>query len=242
MNSLQKTKSPITDAASLIAPADRGNEENHLGDLRFRSLVGQNQWQKLPKAVRCRFSKRLSEGATAVYTGNVTQARTSWVGHLLAQLTRIIGSPLPRHLCIGATATVTVCEDCQRDNDCWNGQFWTRIYGRKDGFPQVIHSVKRFNGPTGLEEYIGRGIGMALDVDCESDGIRFSSDHYFLQFGKWRYRLPAWLSPGTVVVRHVDKSHGQFVFTLELNHPWFGELMYQEILFSDMVNEHQPAT
>lgn len=241
MNSLQKTKPPITHAVPLIVPSDKHSKESHLGDLRFRSLVGQNQWKKLPKAVRCRFCKRLPDGATAVYAGKVTQARSSRIGRFFAQLTRIIGSPLPRHLYTGASATVTVGEDCSAKNHYWGGQFWTRIYGRKSGFPQVVHSVKRFSGPTGLEEYIGYGIGMALDVDCQFDGIRFSSNHYFLQFGKWRCRLPAWLTPGTVIVRHIDKSHGQFAFILELNHPWFGELMYQEILFSDMVNESQPA-
>lgn len=208
-----------------------------LGDLRFRSLVGQMQWQQLPKAVRRRFSKRLKDGATAVYAGTVTQTRTRWAGHLLAQITRLIGSPLPRQLSIGATATVTVSEDCPT-----NGQFWTRIYGRRDGFPQVIHSVKRFCGPTGLEEYVGFGIGMTLNVNCQADGIRFISDHYFLQLGKLRCRLPTWLTPGAVIVSHIDKSHGQFAFILQVNHPWLGELMYQEILFSDMVSENQLTT
>jgi hypothetical protein len=63
------------------------------------------------------------------------------------------------------------------------GQNWTRIYARPNAFPQVIHSAKRFCGPTGLEEYLGGGLGMALRIEALSDGIAFVSDHYFFQVG-----------------------------------------------------------
>lgn len=223
-------------AAKYLPDARVGCPETtrELGDLRFRALVGHKQWYQLPKAVRQRFSKRLEDGATAVYTGKVTCVRTSRTGHWLAQLTRLIGGPLPRHLDTDATATVTVSEDSPTD-----GQFWTRVYGRRSGFPQVIHSAKRFCGPTGLEEYVGRGIGMALKVDCRTDGIRFISDHYFLQCGKLRLRLPAWLTPGTVTVSHIDQGNGKFAFILEVVHPRLGELIYQEVLFTDMLDAGQ---
>ena len=113
------------------------------------------------------------------------------------------------------------------------GQFWTRTYARKSGFPQVIHSSKRFAGETGLEEHIGLGIGMALRVSAIDDGIAFRSDHYFLcVFGK-RIKLPVWLSPGETLVKHRHVSDNRFLFSLELTHPWLGELVYQEGLFHD---------
>ena len=44
-----------------------------LADLRFRALLAEADWQRLPPAVRRRFSKRLSDGATAVYRGLVVE-------------------------------------------------------------------------------------------------------------------------------------------------------------------------
>ncbi len=69
----------------------------------------------------------------------------------------------------GATgpALVAVVED-----ERLGGQSWTRLYARPGRFPQTIHSAKRFRGPTGLEEYVGYGIGMALRVTVEDGGAR----------------------------------------------------------------------
>ncbi len=53
-------------------------------------------------------------------------------------------------------AVVSVTEEAAK-----GGQFWTCPYGRARGFHQVIHSSKRFAGATGLEEYLGRGFGIA---------------------------------------------------------------------------------
>ena len=76
------------------APA-RGDVAEPLGDLRFRSLLSDAEWARLPPAVRRRFSKRLAAGGTAVYTGLVVEARMSRAGWLLAQALRLIGGPLP---------------------------------------------------------------------------------------------------------------------------------------------------
>ncbi len=80
------------------------------------------------------------------------------------------------------------------------GQVWTRLYARPHGFPQAIHSAKRFAGPTGLEEYLGHGFGIALRVRAIAGGIRFTSDHYFLSIAGLRIRLPRWASPGRLTI------------------------------------------
>lgn len=199
------------------------------GDFRFRELLSPAEWAALPPAVRHRFSKRLSDAATAVYTGHVTMCAMSRAGWLLAQALRVIGAPLPLARQIGLAAVVSVTED-----HASGGQNWTRVYARKSGFPQVIHSTKRFAGSTGLEEYIGYRIRMALTLSVENGTLVFTSAGYFIDCGGFRLRLPRWLAPGKTVVTHSETTRSQFLFTLDLSHPVFGTLIRQEALYSEV--------
>jgi hypothetical protein len=203
-----------------------------LGDLRFRSLLGYEGWRRLPSAVRARFSKRMGSGKSVCYTGRIVACRMRPAGWLLAQLCRLIGAPLPLGRDTGVAAVVTVTEDGDS-----GGQVWTRMYARTHGFPQVIHSAKRFAGPTGLEEYLGGGFGVALRVSAHDDGICFISDHYFLMLGTWRLRIAQWLAPGVLTIEHVDLGQGSFGFILDLRHPLLGELIHQIGDFHDAVPE-----
>ena len=205
---------------------DNGAE---IGDLRFRALVGEEAWARLPEATRARFGKRISGSAAVVYAGEVVECRFSALGWLLAQLGRLIGGPLPLSRDADMPACVTVTED-----PTFEGQFWTRIYGRRRGFPQVISSSKRFAGPTGLEEQIGGGLGIALRVEVDNGALHFLSDHYFLKLGRLRLRLPRWLAPGRMRVSHIDCKHGLFAFVLRLDHPLLGTLVHQTAMFRDM--------
>lgn len=207
-----------------------GEAGGSLGDLRFRSLVSDADWNSLPPAVRQRFSKRMAGGETATYVGTITEASFSRLGWWLAQAARLIGAPLPLCADIGVPSIVSVTEDMAT-----GGQIWTRIYTRRDRFPQVIHSSKRFQGPTGLEEYLGFGVAMALDVLVEDQALLFRSAGYVLQFGRLpAWRLPAWLAPGQCTVRHADLGGGEFLFSLELIHPRLGLLIRQAGIFREV--------
>jgi hypothetical protein len=212
--------------------ADRNAGDATLLDLRFRSLVGSEAWDSLPHAVKLRFAKRLGAGQSVNYAGQVLHCHMSALGWLIAQGCRLIGAPLPLERDGGVAAVVSVTEDGTS-----GGQVWTRIYARKRGFPQVIHSAKRFAGPTGLEEYLGGGFGIALNTAADTDGIHFKSDHYFLMLAGMRMRLPAWLAPGHLRIDHADLGEGAFTFTLTLRHALFGDLMIQHSRFRD-----QPQT
>lgn len=199
-----------------------------IGDIRFRSLAGEAAWARLPEAVRARFEHHIGPGASILYAGEVVECRMSRFGLVLAQLVRLIGAPLPLSRDTLVPAVVTVTEDPAR-----GGQYWTRLYARRRGPPQVIGSSKCFAGPTGLEEHIGRGVGIALRLEVEGQALHFLSDHYFLKLGRVRLRLPRWLSPGRMRVSHIDCGHGSFAFVLSLVHPWLGELVRQTAMFEE---------
>lgn len=207
----------------------KSQDQAALYDPRFRRLIGERGWKALPAAVQRRFSKRVIDQTVVLYPGLIRKARFSKLGWLVAQACRCIGAPLPLGRECGVPAAVSVMEDRQG-----NGQFWTRTYARKNGFPQVIHSSKRFAGETGLEEHIGLGLGLALKVEADQDGIVFRSDHYFITIANQRFKLPVWLSPGETVVKHSHMDKSSFVFSLKLSHKWFGELVYQEGVFRDV--------
>ncbi len=199
-----------------------------LSDARFRTLVGEEAWARLPEPVRRRFSKRLAPDEATVYRGTVVATELSWAGRILAFLGRAIGAPLPLSHATTGPSLVTVVEDAHL-----GGQIWTRLYMRPGRFPQAIHSAKRFRGPTGLEEYVGYGIGMALRVTVEDGVLVFRSDHYFLEVGPWRWRWPKALEPGRMEIVHRDEGGGTFSFRLALAHPHLGRLVHQLAYFQD---------
>ena len=202
-----------------------------LDDHRFRTLLSDEDWGRLPLAVWRRFSKRLADGATIVYVGEVDEVDCSRAGWWLAQAARGIGGPLPLVYERGAPMIVAVTEDA-----ACGGQTWTRICTRSTGFSQVIHSCKRFEGPTGLEEYVGFGVSMALTISVVDEAMRFSSAFYSLRLGRLQLALPRWLTPGDLTVTHRDLGEGRFRFTLDVFHPRFGRLIHQSAVFREAVS------
>ena len=213
---------------TMLRPTPEQQRPMEACDLRFRALLPTEQWDALPVAVRRRFAKRLKGGDTVVYTGTVVEAHSSRIGWALAQICRLMGGPLPTAADTGVASVVTVTED-----RATGGQVWTRLYARRDGFPQTIHSAKRFEGETGLEEHVGCGIGMSLKVSVEDGALVFRQHRYFLALGARRLRLPAWLTPGALIVKHIDLGGRRFAFTLDIAHPRFGPLIHQRVEFTD---------
>jgi hypothetical protein len=196
-------------------------------DSRLRALVGEG-WHSLPLAVQRRFSKPWTPGETRLYRGRVVETRLSRAGWIYAELARIVGAPLPTDDGATGPSTVSVAENAKI-----GGQVWTRIYPKLAGFPQVVHSAKRFRGPTGLEEYVGCGLSMDLDVHAADGSLVFSSRRYVWQWGRLRLTIPEWLAPGAMTIVHTQDTADEFSFTLTLDHPLFGRILTQRALYRD---------
>ena len=188
----------------------------------YASLLGP-AWHQLPVRTRARFGV---EREMVCYRGRVEVSDCSRLGRLFRQLARLVGSPLPFDNAIGP-ATVVVMAAGRGSSS------WTRIYRRNAGRAQAIRSVKRFAGPTGLEEYLGAGLCMALRVHVENGSLVFESAGYSWALGKMRIPLPGWLTPGTLQVRSTELAAPCFRFCLTLNHPRFGVVLRQEAVFED---------
>jgi hypothetical protein len=220
------------DVLALDVPRNPRTEPTiEIADPRFRALLSEEEWVSLPSAIRRRFSKRLANGETAVYVGEVLETWMSRTGWWLVQAARLFGGPLPLTRNAHTPAVVAVTEDRKV-----RGQVWTRLYGNRGRFPQVIHSCKRFAGPTGLEEYVGRGLGMTLTVDAREGALIFRSKDYFFELFGRRLTLPRWLTPGAIYVTHAELPDGKFSFTLQVIHPRLGLLIRQMAMFREVAS------
>ena len=238
LSRIQKSESGVKDpghSSSAIRPANSGKPCNEWTgaaprriDTRFCDLLGPVAWNSLPPAVRARFSKVLAPGAARIFAGAVTETRLSGAGRLLARFAQLAGGPLPTTDGATGPATVVVREDATL-----GGQVWTRTYTRPGRFPQTINSVKRFSGPTGLEEYLGAGLVMRLNLHAEAGALVFRSAGYDLVLGSVRLPLPRVLAPGHCAITHRADGPDRFSFTLTLDHPWLGRLATQVAHFEE---------
>ncbi len=191
----------------------------------YRTLLGEAAWRRLAPAVRLRFGLKPGPGETFRYEGVMAEVRCSRAGWLLAQLCRVIGTPLAPYRGRDVPTIVEVVPERG------GGLLWRRVYSFAGRGPVTVSSVKRPDGDGGLLEAVGGGFAMELEV-FERDGrLHFMSRRYFWQLGPLRLPLPAALAPGLLHVVHGDEGDGRFRFTLSTVHPWLGETFYQDGVF-----------
>ena len=196
-------------------------------ELRFRRLLTTSEWAGLPATTTARFGKYLADGQTKHYHGHVLNTDMNFFGKCLSTLMRLFNAPLPLETKnTGAEAHVTVTGE-------HGAQIWNRKYNSNKGAAQLISSRKQFTGPTGLEEMLGYGIGMTLKLSADADSIYFTADRFFMTFFGRRVYLPSFATPGHLIITHTDLGNGNFCFGMTLTHRLFGNLVNQNVLFTD---------
>lgn len=212
-------------------PAQENPQHDTRPDLRFRNLIGENAWARLPERVQRRFSKCITPESPVRYSGRVVETQLNGLGWILAQCLRVIGAPLP----LGGKGSCGFADVEVSTNRKMGDQIWTRSYKTGPDQWQTIVSRKCFAGPTGLEERVTRSIGMTLIVREQDGALNFRSQGYFIELFATRIVLPRWLSPGAMTITHRDLGSGRFQFELNLQHAWFGRLVYQNAEFYDQL-------
>jgi hypothetical protein len=188
----------------------------------FERLLGPGAWARLPQAVRARFDVNAHAHEATVYVG-ATTVRASMTGRAFAHLCRLVGTPVAPYVGDDVPLRVRV----YRTND---GVVWERHYQFAHG-DCVVASTKQSDGD-GLIEKLGAGLHMKLRVFEAAGALHFVSDGYFFRAGRLSLRLPDWFLPGGTHVTHEDLGDGRFRFTMLTHHRWFGELYFQDGIFS----------
>jgi hypothetical protein len=202
-----------------VLAVDRDVPAAHHG---LRGVLGEPAWQRLPPAGRVRFG----EAVTPVdYIGSFEEVRASRLGTVLAQLCRLIGTPVVARTGHDVPAVVHVGPKP-------DGVGWDREYLWPDADGCLVRSTKVIDAVEGLVERLPARLCMPLHVYEHEGVLHFVSRGYYFDLSPGKHwqcklRLPAWLSPGVTHVQHVDQGEGWFRFSMHVVHPWFGELFYQ---------------
>ncbi len=191
----------------------------------YSKLLGKTQWQRLHPAIRKRFEcTKPTEFVT--YTGVMREVFLSSSGYVLAQLCRIIGTPLALYNGKNIQTTVNVYRDKKRE-----GLVWDRHYHYPNKRTNRVKSTKCIEKTTGLIEVVGCGFGMKLDATEDSGALQFESTAYFWQIGRIKIKIPHLLTPGKTVVKQKAINDRKFEFSLQVIHPWLGLVFRQVGIF-----------
>src|SRR5262249_53353278 len=115
-------------------------------DTTFRRLLGEAAWQRLNPNVRARFAVKPAAGEVFAFGGAMSVVRRSWFGWLLAQICRLIGTPVAPQRGRDVPTVVRVYRSGGGDGIVWERRY--AFAGRRR--PVVVSSSKRVQPPARL--------------------------------------------------------------------------------------------
>ncbi len=190
--------------------------------------IGEPGWWRLEPRIRARFTSDVPGGHVKRYDGIMSEVSCSRAGWLLAQVCRLIGTPLATARGRDVPTCVLVYPD-----PAGGGSVWDRIYGFPGRAPITVRSSKVLERGQHMVERVGGGFGMWLRVYERDRALHMVSQRYFLELFGRRVFLPHWLTPGTAHVVHSDEGGGNFRFRLTITHRLLGRLFHQDGQFTE---------
>ncbi|TNE30573.1 MAG: DUF4166 domain-containing protein [Alphaproteobacteria bacterium] len=194
----------------------------------FKSQLG-DDWDKIDPNIQTRFNADPAPGRPIIYKGKMTVLRRSWLGWLIAKLTFFTD---------GAFCA-------------WNGtdiEADIEVF-KKDG-SEDIHKIRRYYFPDKkktyifkshmhlneqgeLLEFVGAGLGMVVKVQEKNHALFFTDGGCFFHIGTYRVSMPSFLTLGKIKLTHTNTGKNRFKIVIDITHPLFGQLFYQEGVFED---------
>ena len=192
----------------------------------IRALVGDAGWRRLAPAVRERFGHAPRAGDTWLLRGVMSEVSATLLGRAMAWISRLVGGPVTHLTGRDVPVDVHVYED-----QTHGGTVWERRYDFAGARRAVAKTTKRVDRSGRLLECFGRGFGMEIHVYEEGGALNFRSRSFYVQIGRRRIRFPYLMSPGTLLVEHIDEGNGRFRFRMTVNHPILGRVFFQDGIF-----------
>lgn len=202
---------------------DETEETSALRGPDFRGLLGEAAWARLPAPARARFA---AHAEPRCYQGSMS-VRASRLGWIIAQLCRLIGTPLAPWTGEATPVEVRVAPDPR------GGLAWDRFYAFEGRPPVLVTSRKLMTRKGELIEIARGGLGMRLVVLEDGGALRFRSMGYIWRVFGVYIPIPGFVTPGEADVVHRDIGSGRFVFSMRFIHPWAGETFFQSGIFED---------
>ena len=207
-----------------------------LPDCDIAQAMGARDWWRLPPAIRNRFERLSVKQSETLYRGVMSIVSCNLAGKLLAQLSRLIGTPLAPYRGRDIATEVAVYPAPKK-----NGKVWERCYAFPGRVPLSVKSTKILDTNAQLLEVVGANFGMELRVFEEHRALQFVSKRYFWEGFGHRFYLPDLLTPGQAHVSHTDLGDGAFRFQISIMHPLLGETFFQVGDFREVTERGDPA-
>ena len=187
----------------------------------FKNQVG-DAWSRAPENIRRRFDHDPGPGEVVKYLGVMSEVQCSLVGKVVGWMVQFTGALMPH---VGRDVPVEI--------EVWANErsgavHKRRVYRFRDRKPFLFVSRMELESSGRIAEHVGGGFGMYLVVSVGDEALHFTDDGYFLQIGAYRVSIPGWLSPGRVRLTHADAGAEEFTIAIDILHPQFGRLFWQE--------------